>query len=192
MWNKYPYTCSSGGCVGFFTTGVCCFAPIANSVLINCILLKLFIRHNAHFVCCTHWLELSDLTSVPDWRAGFRTGSFSTPCILSQGVPPWNFLSVYLFSRKCVRLKQENLCKKCELMSLPCPVNENTSINRRIHWLCWSSNFYVSNNAKTRLDLTLLMNDRSEKPNCFPFARQKCGACVCYLYSVIIEWLDTK
>lgn len=61
----------------------------------------------------TGW-DLTDLTSVPDRRAGFLTGSFSTPCILSQGGFSKTPLSVCSLGN-CVRLKQENVMQQCDL-----------------------------------------------------------------------------
>lgn len=54
--------------------------------------------------------DLTDLTSVPDRRAGFLTGSFSTPCILSQGVPPKTVLSAIVLSKN-----KKNVMQQCDL-----------------------------------------------------------------------------
>lgn len=76
--------------------------------------------------------DLTDLTSVPDRRAGFLTGSFSTPCILSQGVPPklpcLSVLSAIVLSKN-----KKMLCNSViYLMVIPLSSEKNTSVNQYI------------------------------------------------------------
>lgn len=75
--------------------------------------------------------DLTDLTSVPDRRAGFLTGSFSTPCILSQGVTPQTSLSV--ISAIVLSKNKKMLCNSViYLMVIPLSSEINTSVNQYI------------------------------------------------------------
>lgn len=75
--------------------------------------------------------DLTDLTSVPDRRAGFLTGSFSTPCILSQGVTPKTSLSV--ISAIVLSKNKKMLCNSViYLMVIPLSSEKNTSVNQYI------------------------------------------------------------
>lgn len=129
--------------IGFFTTGVCCFASIANSVLINCILLELFIRHNAHYVCCTHWSGF-DRSNLSAWPESWISNGFILYTLHSipGGYPPKlpcpSVLSAIVLSKN-----KKMLCNSViYLMVIPLSSEKNTSVNQYIPWKCCSFSFY--------------------------------------------------